>query len=874
MIRWEFDEDSLQVFNVTLNDLCSEIERLERRKGPAEKFQYQLPSHEQKPVTISEADAADLKVDLDVLYLKSPYTKQDKSDLKTLADNFFRGGTIDWCAFYSMGLHEVDVKRDIQKELEDYIRDRIESCSPGMLTLYHNPGSGGSTLARRVLWTLHEFAPCVQVKQRTGSSTEEVANKLRFLCDQTQQAIVALMDADDEPKIKQLSQYLQRSFVIILQVKRYPYPIHTPGHCSSLEGTFYLPGVVSKQESIKLVHKLKQKCNGDSTKEQVLETLNAEVEEGNRHQMFEYGMAVYAHEFQGVKTYVRGYLQLDENPNVDLQSWQRCLGYLALVYYYVQIPLPLQFFAGIKLAKPDDRVLTLDNFSEQFKVFVVRDLNEGRNHVFRICHYLIAKEILEQILNRSYIRTQGISDKLSAVAKRQLKSFCLDFISLAAKRNVTTSLAAQTATFTMAKTFIFRDFLERRLAAITGWDQDSRVQCLASGDQFHKKLEDVLLNADRACQNFSLARHYTPPDEEDNYTYMNEIHARLQACGFVNRFYPGGNQAFLSHKTDDATVKSMQAFIQKSLTEIEDLIMECYYVVLVHDGSPLEKYVVWFNSAFKDCAMKLRSMASGSDIESLRLQVAAKKLQLRQDSSVVAVGADMPPEEIESLVGDLEKIFRLVQHHGRGDDLARRKLELDFKDWILAVYMLYAVLEKVRQWHDNAESLNSTFYLFVINSLIGFGTDSHHANPECLDAARYLLQERMQKLSKRNARLKWPKEWLGREDAQGIRRLVSSNSVATDAKERKVHSEKLAVCKGTICSPNTRPLAGHIDLDLGEDVTLKDPVKVFFVPKLAKQYNGSNLEGTKYAGKRVQFHLAFTLANGYEAYTARQAPKI
>ncbi|KAK7464570.1 hypothetical protein BaRGS_00037880 [Batillaria attramentaria] len=135
----------------------------------------------------------------------------------------------------------------------------------------------------------------------------------------------------------------------------------------------------------------------------------------------------------------------------------------------------------------------------------------------------------------------------------------------------------------------------------------------------------------------------------------------------------------------------------------------------------------------------------------------------------------------------------------------------------------------------------------------------------------------MQKLSKRNARLKWPKEWLGREDAQGIRRLVSSNSVATDAKERKVHSgpsgEKLAVCKGTICSPNTRPLAGHIDLDLGEDVTLKDPVKVFFVPKLAKQYNGSNLEGTKYAGKRVQFHLAFTLANGYEAYTIKLLKK-
>lgn len=67
---------------------------------------------------------------------------------------------------------------------------------------------------------------------------------------------------------------------------------------------------------------------------------------------------------------------------------------------------------------------------------------------------------------------------------------------------------------------------------------------------------------------------------------------------------------------------------------------------------------------------------------------------------------------------------------------------------------------------------------------------------------------------------------------------------------------KLAVCKGTIC-PKNKKVAGEINLDLGENCT---PVHVFYVPIL------SNLEGSRYVGERVQFYLAFTLQNGYEAY--------
>ena len=43
---------------------------------------------------------------------------------------------------------------------------------------------------------------------------------------------------------------------------------------------------------------------------------------------------------------------------------------------------------------------------------------------------------------------------------------------------------------------------------------------------------------------------------------------------------------------------------------------------------------------------------------------------------------------------------------------------------ILQVYSLEKVLEHVRHWNDSVQSPQSTFYLFVLNSLLGFGTDA------------------------------------------------------------------------------------------------------------------------------------------------------
>ena len=71
-------------------------------------------------------------------------------------------------------------------------------------------------------------------------------------------------------------------------------------------------------------------------------------------------------------------------------------------------------------------------------------------------------------------------------------------------------------------------------------------------------------------------------------------------------------------------------------------------------------------------------------------------------------------------------------------------------------------------------------------------------------------------------------------------------------------SAKLEMCKGTIREKPWKQY-GHIDLDIG-DQTQAWSVKVFFVPARAE------LVGSRFKGARVQFHLGFTLHDGYEAY--------
>ena len=807
MIQYEYEGEA-QMFHTPLEDLCSEVRSHTQDTGTPDGFQYQLPADSKTPATITREDAAWLAEDLDVLYLKSPYANLTANDLKAEADNFFRGGTIGWRTWYTTGPGYLDVERSISNEMTTHIQEQfIAKGRNGMVSLFHAPGSGGSTMTQRVLWDLHEAVPCAKVKLRSGSSLESVADKLIFLQQQSSLPVVALLDGEDEPRLKQILFSLHRSPVVLLHVKRYPYRLdESRSRITSEESSFYLSGFVTKEEAATLVLRFRERCGAEESKLEKLEKLDKDIQKGRqKHQMFEFGMAVYAHDFQGIRAYVRGYLGLNPNPSKKLEPWQRCLGYMSLMYYYGQMSCPCQLLVTI-MERPEEHIMNLDDFPDQFQILVVEDSNEGRDRCLRIAHYIIAREILEQILNRRSGERRPVEEgkkdssrvnhascrTLSEETKHHLKNFCIEYIHRLAGQKSTSTLTSNRTIFILTKTFIFRDTEEvgdvvtvgtharrkpqfsqlmidldsdapfhsrlevletlcqafpedpnfqahmgrffsicrpneweeteshfmkaielcksqsrgkngdeldersnqslihiyhmfgnafqRRIVKYTGWNAGDVPKVRVRPSEKDEILEEVIRNARTACHYFLQARLHTPHGQEDGYTYMNDIHMRLQASGFVNNVYSGGVRAFLSSKDTDEKVK----FIRNSVTVIEELIVECHSIIQLDmhgKGIFLKQNVRWFYDLFQPCTKVLEPLLEGEDLTSLRLDLSRKKLEFGGSEFFAAVAnPEGPADVIESIVNILERIFLYYSK-----DLTDREFDLLYQDWILAI---------------------------------------------------------------------------------------------------------------------------------------------------------------------------------------------
>lgn len=970
--------NNIFVCNIEYEQMCNGIRRhaaVKRQKG----LSYELPKNERfEAPSITETDATWLREDFEVLFLNSPYAASNIiiEEVQEEVSNFCKGGTLPWVAWYQNEAEQSVIERDIQKDLAEKINKHLDDHKTSVITLFHAPGSGGSTLAQKTLWHFHRKVPCVHLKLRSVSQVDELDRKISFLHENTDLPVLLLIDGEEECKVRRLSRRLK--YTVILYVKRYPYKI--PFNIS--HDRVYLSGIVSTKESQELETKLGNKC-GDENKRKRLHELTREIQnEKYRHCMYEFGMTVYLHEFKGIVSYVEGYLELEKNLTRDLNPFQKCLGYLALVYYYGQTCVPCQFFSALFNNSPNFN-MTLDDFPPPIQEFVVYDKNESKRNNIRICHFIVAKEILEQILSRHFDKTTERTDSLGIVACRNLAKFCMEFIEYASSKKTKVSALSTTIRFILTKTFIFRDekdmgdneeqvrkkpvlsklmidipggkplFTERlkvlkkltesfpddpnycahlgRFHAFCRPDEDNEAEkCFKKAvkickDQikgkreedidegmkltmmhiyhmygivkqryvskftgrshkekvvafdenfiFHERIDELVPIAEIGCEYFRKSREITP-DNHDVYTYAytGEIQLRLQICDFVNRHFrkESDENRIIEFLHSDADPRA-KLFVQRSISVIENLILECYMDVDLMDSDvkTLRKNVVWYNSLFKQQVLPLMDFASEDGVSTRRLKIAAKKLKYGKSTNLSGVETIDDENEVEEIVSLYEANFNDIQDYGFQDGDGKKELERDYRDWIFAIrhekfkkdYSLEEVLSHVQIWNEEVRSPISIFYMFILKSLLGFGTDTVPGKTECLIEALE-CKEQLIKMNHLVIRPKYPREWLG-NDGVGIKRLKSGNRhVGICAEERDLASSRidLAVCKGTICRPNNNKVNGMITLDLGVNVA---EVRVYFIPKVV------HLEGNRFAEQRVEFNLAFSVQHGFEAYNVK-----
>ncbi|XP_063077265.1 sterile alpha motif domain-containing protein 9-like [Engraulis encrasicolus] len=319
---------------------------------------------------------------------------------------FYHGGKVNWLNFWLADKKFVgdiiqrDAYHDISSLIQDNLKTNVEQLPICCLNINHHPGSGGSTVARQVLWNNRKSLRCAVVKPSYSASlVAEHAFQIREYEEKDMQnclPVLLLLEDCDREYVDDLKNELEAAFntkkirrgtlcFILLTCRR----SHNPEKmCKE-----------SPLENVAVTHKLSdEEKRLFATKRNILEqsyqpefilTFVLMTEEFNHQKIVEYVQQFVTHLLQGI----------DHDSVVT-----RLIRYVALLNTYVQNSFISQSHCEALLAIP----IHLDRFrqhaferslSEQAKLVFIH-LRDDRTHIqsVRIIHPLVAKEILHQLL--------------------------------------------------------------------------------------------------------------------------------------------------------------------------------------------------------------------------------------------------------------------------------------------------------------------------------------------------------------------------------------------------------------------------------------------------------------------------------------------
>ncbi|CAL1541867.1 unnamed protein product, partial [Lymnaea stagnalis] len=113
---------------------------------------------------------------------------------------------VDWLNLY---FHNQVLKRDIHEELMKNVRDALNGHDKDdddkitYLRLFHQPGAGGTTSAKQVLWDMRKEYRCCVVSTITDQTCDQLDEVRRFQ-DNKPKPLLILIDNQDEDRWNQL----------------------------------------------------------------------------------------------------------------------------------------------------------------------------------------------------------------------------------------------------------------------------------------------------------------------------------------------------------------------------------------------------------------------------------------------------------------------------------------------------------------------------------------------------------------------------------------------------------------------------------------------------------------------------------------------
>lgn len=842
--------------NLPLNEFCSGIDLAFSDETNSEN-DCVLPSSSGAPIIIERKDYLWLSEDLEIVHknvgIAPPLDRN-------IGEDFLRGSEITW---YELASHW-DIDRDKSSRLERAIRTDLEKKRTVRINLYHAPGAGGTTLARHILWKLHnEYICCVLV----NCTPQATAERLYRIASMTGRGIVLLVDGSqiEERQIDDLFTLLrsrQIPVVIFQTLRRF-------NRQEERDRAFYLEAKLSASESWRIIDKLTIFKPG---KRSELEALLKSPSERLKTPFY-FGLQTFEEDFLGLAPFISTKLA-DLNP---LQ--QKILCYLSIAHHYAQRPIRSQAFAQILGIPKNKSVKILNAIAESCHDLIVESYDES----WRTAHDLIATEILRQVLSgtardkriwNQYLSTWAknfaefcrggdeiVSDEMLEMARRTFiyrdntdvlgseRSDSRDFAQIlddipspegrleVLKKLV--DLFPEEAHFwshlgryysiqrqdfpealTCAEKAIKLDPLDNVLYHMQGMIFRNEINVEIEQNSDISEIVETVKNASTA---FEKSRELAPDDE---HGYISEVQMLTKVLDFAGRKHPNGALGYLS-------LPSADPFLRESLQKAEDLLEQ---VRRSREGEG--------PSTYESTARAKLSTLYGRYPNALQLW---NNLLSRRDTyhpplrrQIVWTYLAKHQRSWKRLTqNEITKSIELLNENIDEDPSNEKDLRL----WIQAVRhsnnppSLETVIERLSYWRSNSNSIDSVFYLYVFHSLLAMKGSAISRD----DAERFMEECRQMARFRRNRTKSF--EWLGKES--GIKKLIHQSELgewdnSTDFWEK---SGQLGRIRGRI-EKIDGPQAGKIAVEGG--------LTAFFVP------SRSNHSVSKSENLPVDFYLGFS----------------
>ncbi|XP_074512862.1 sterile alpha motif domain-containing protein 9-like [Sebastes fasciatus] len=333
-----------------------------------------------------------------------------------IEQQFYHGGRVKWLNFwlaehnYVGEVIERDAYHEVSNLLHDALKWNADQSPVNSINIYHHPGSGGSTVARQVLWNKRKDLRCAVVKPSYSAAlVAQHAVELREYEEKDSQKclpVLLLIEESDKEYLDDLRNELE----VAINVKRIQYG--TPCFILLSCRRSHDPEKKCKEsplQNVSVTHELSaQEKRKFAGKRQVLEKQYAPKFILTFVLMSE-GFSVYY-----IQQFVEHLLQ-----DIDRQSVvTRLILYVALLNTYVQNSFISQSHceALLGLNVKWERFRQHDfegSLSDQAKL-VFLHLRDDKTHInaIRIIHPLVAKEILQQLLGNQQTQSSLAMDLL------------------------------------------------------------------------------------------------------------------------------------------------------------------------------------------------------------------------------------------------------------------------------------------------------------------------------------------------------------------------------------------------------------------------------------------------------------------------------